>query len=161
MTSKKEEVMSFLCMVQANSEFIPNLAKETVHLRGLTQKHSRFNWSPECQREFARLKKLFPEDALLRFYDPSVPTSLFVDGHKSGLSAILSQGHSADTTNVVACASRATTPIERRYPQLDLEAQAVDFGLRRYRQYLVGAPAVIVYTDHKPLEAIFSSHRQG
>ena len=37
----KSELMSFLCMLQANSEFIPNLSKEIVHLRELTKKHIR------------------------------------------------------------------------------------------------------------------------
>lgn len=31
----KDEVVSFLCMVQSNSDFIPNLAQKTVHLHQL------------------------------------------------------------------------------------------------------------------------------
>ena len=51
--------------------------------------------------------------------------------------------------------------MEGRYPQLDLEALAVDYGLRRFRFYLVGAPEVKVVTDHKPLIAIFENIRRG
>ena len=61
----------------------------------------------------------------------------------------------------VACASRATTLVEQRYPQLDLEALAVDFGLRRFRYYCVGGPPVTVVTDHKPLIGVFGNTRQG
>ena len=49
-------------------------------------------------------------------------------GHHSGLGAILAQGNSAEHTVPVAIASRATSKAEDRYPQLDLEGMAVDFG---------------------------------
>lgn len=78
-----------------------------------------------------------------------------------GLCAILVQGGGPTTGQAVAVASRATSTTEKRYPQLDLEAVAVDFGLRRFRQYLIGNPAVKVHSDHKPLIAIFQNTRQG
>ena len=52
----KAELMSFLCMLQSSSEFIPHLSKETVHLRELTKKAVRFKWTEECQKEFTRHK---------------------------------------------------------------------------------------------------------
>lgn len=42
--------------------------------------------------------------------------------------------------------------MEYRYPQLDLEALVIDFGLRKYRQY-------IMITNHKPLVSIFANTR--
>ena len=157
----KSEVMSFLCMLQAQSEFIPNLSKETVHLRKLTNKSMRFKWTRQCQQEFLRLQGLLCESILLTYYDTELPTFVIVDAHRSGLSAILAQGESIQTAKMVSCASRATTPVERRYHQLDLEALAVDFGLRRFRQYLVGGPQATVVTDHKPLVSIFKETRRG
>ena len=157
----RSEVMSFLCMLQSNSEFIPNLSKETINLRELTKKNKRFQWTPKCQNEFDHLKELFCEEALLQYFDPEQPTYLFVDAHKSGLSAILAQGESPEKAHMITCASRATNPIERRYPQLDLEALSVDFALRRFRKYLVGGPKSILFTDHKPLISIFGNTRHG
>ena len=38
----------------------------------------------------------------------------------------------------------------------------VDFGLRRFRIYLVGAPDTItIVTDHQPLCPIFNKNRSG
>ena len=154
--------MSFLCMVQASLEFIPGLSQKTMALREMTKKNIRFKWSIECQAEFKALKKLLCEDALLTYFDPDLPTYILVDAHRTGLSAILAQGESADKARMVTCASRATTPVERNYPQIDLEALAVDFGLRRFRQYVAGDPKpVAVITDHKPLISIFRSTRRG
>ena len=132
-------------MLQSNAEFIPKLSQETTELRKLTKQSARFKWSSRCQQEFERLKGLLCEKALLSYFDTSVPTYVIVDAHRTGLSAILAQGESIDTAKLISCASRATTPVERRYNQLDLEALAIDFGLRRFRQYLVGGPECTIW----------------
>ena len=155
-----EEVVLFRCMVQSNSDFIPQLARKTVNLRQLTEKHARFHWSSACQAEFNELKNALREDAPLRYFDPSLKTYLFTDAHITGISAILAQGTDSTSTNPIAFASRATTPVKRRYAQLDLEALSTDndFALRRFRMYYVGGPPpqVTVLTDHKPLISIFA-----
>ena len=76
----------------------------------------------------------------MRHFDPELPTFISVDAHRSGLSAILQQGNSQEDAKPVLLASRATTSVEARYPQLDLEALAIDFALRRFRYYLIGGP---------------------
>ena len=70
----KEEVMSFLCMIQSNAEFIPNLAQSTVNLRELTKKNVRFRWSKECNQEINELKEAFIKDTLLRHFDTTKNT---------------------------------------------------------------------------------------
>ena len=157
----KDEVMSFLCMMQSYGEFIPNLSQRTHHLRSLTEKNKKFLWSSECQAEYEWLKQALCEDTLLHHFDISKKTAIFVDAHQTGLSAILTQESPQGTYIPISCASRSTTPIERRYPQLDLEALAVDFALRRFRTYLAGGPRADVFTDHKPLVSIFASSRKG
>ena len=127
-------------MLQSNADFIPHLSRETTNLRGLTKQAVRFKWTAACQKEFDRLRELLCESTLLSYYDTDLPTFVVVDAHRTGLSAILAQGESVESATIISCASRATTPTERRYHQLDLEALAVDFGLRRFRQYLVGGP---------------------
>ena len=148
-------------MVQSNKDFIPSIARDTCHLRQLTRKNKRFKWTKECQKEFEMLRNKFSEKMLLNHFDPNKETFIQVDAHISGLSAILMQGDTPEEAKPVACASRATTPIERRYPQLDLEALAIDFGLRRFRYYCVGGPTVTVITDHKPLLGVFGNTRCG
>ena len=75
---------------------------------------------------------------------------------------MLSQGTSISDTKPVAVASRSTNLAESKYPQLDLEAASVDFGLRRFREYLVGSPSIVkVVTDHKPLFPVFNGRRNG
>ena len=71
-----------------------------------------------------------------------------------GLGAILTQTH-GEETRPVAYASRTLTPVERRYLQTEREALAVVWGCERFHLYLYGTTFAI-YTDHKPLEIIYS-----
>ena len=98
----------------------------------------------------------------MRYFDCELDTFLFVDGYKIGLGAMLAQGKSIADAKPVAVASRSTSLAEMAYPQLDLEAASLDFGLRRFREYLVGSPTIIkLVTDHKPLVPVFNGRRNG
>ena len=55
----------------------------------------------------------------------------------------------------VAYASRALTPAETRYAQIEKELLAIVFACDRFDSYVYGRHLVNVETDHKPLEPIF------
>lgn len=157
----KSELISFLCMMQSNSNFIPNFAKRASVLRDL-QKEKKFVWEQKHQECFQQLVEAFSKEALLHYFDTSKNTYISVDAHRSGLGAILMQGNTIADIYPVAVASRTTSATEKRYPQIDLEALAVDFALRRFRNYTVGTPRkIIVLTDHKPLCNIFNGNKRG
>ena len=54
----------------------------------------------------------------------------------------------------IAYASRTLNEYEKRYGQIDKEALAIMFGLKRFHLYLYGRHFTI-QTNHKPLERIF------
>ena len=158
----KGELISFLCMMQSNAEFIPQFAKKSAVLRELTKGNVHFKWEQKHQECFEQLIGDFKEDTTLRYFDINKQTFLITDAHKTGFGAILAQGDELSSARAVAIASRCTSPTEKRYPQIDLEAVGVDYGLSRFRNYLVGSPDItVVVTDHKPLVAIFNGRRRG
>ena len=158
----KEELSSFLCMMQSVAEFIPSFSRKAAPLRELGKQKGRFKWESKHQKCFQQLLSEFRKDVLLRYYDMNLPIYIFTDAHKTGLGAILAQGESLETARPVAVASRSTTDAEQRYPQIDLEGLGIDYALYRFRQYLVGAPrTVTVVTDHMPLCSIFNGTRTG
>lgn len=158
----KSELVSFLCMMQSNADFIPNFAQKSAVLRQITKSQVRFNWQQKHQECFEDLIAAFRKEVLLEYFDMKKKTFVFTDAHITGLGAMLAQGDSIEDAKPVAFASRTTHGAESRYPQLDLEAMGLDFGLRRFRHYLVGSPQVItVVTDHKPLCPIFNGNREG
>jgi hypothetical protein len=87
-------------------------------------------------------------------FDPSAPTELRVGASPVGLGAILTETH-GDEPRPVAYASRTLTAVERRYFQTERETLAVVWGCERFHLYLHGT-TFDIYTDHKPLEIIYS-----
>lgn len=64
-------VRSFLGFRNFYQRFICNYAKIAQPLNKLTKKTKAFEWSPECQNAFNRLKKKFLEKPVLIMPDPT------------------------------------------------------------------------------------------
>ena len=79
-------------MMQSNADFIKGFSEKAFTLRKLTEKGKKFKWEEKHDRCFHDLIKSFREDILLRYFDPSLNSYIVVDGHISGLGAILTQG---------------------------------------------------------------------
>ena len=81
-----------------------------------------------------------------------------MDASPIGICAILMQIDKEGRKRTVQYASRALTPVEQRYSQTEREALAVVWACEHLHIYVMGS-AVTLYTDHKPLVAIFSNPR--
>ena len=92
------------------------------------------------QKAFDNILNNFKDSLLLSYFDILLPTYIFTDAHITGLGAILYQGENFENLKPVATASRCTNKAEENYAQIDLEAMAIDFALRRFRSCLVGSP---------------------
>ena len=85
---------------------------------------------------------------MLKFFDPQKKTVLQCDASMSSLGACLIQHE-----HPVAYASRALTPTETNYVQIEKELLAIVFGVERFEGYVYGR-MIFIDTDHKPLESI-------
>ena len=75
--------------------------------------------------------------------------TLQCDASQSGLGAALLQGGQP-----VAYASRALTPTETRYAQIEKELLAIVFACDHFEAYVYGRECAHVETDHQPLVSI-------
>ena len=64
-------VRSFLGLANQLSGFVPDFAHMTVNLRALTAKKNAFQWLPEHQEYFEKVKKLLTSDMVVTHFDPN------------------------------------------------------------------------------------------
>lgn len=138
-----------LCgMIQYLSRFMPNLASDLEPIRALTKKDCEWKWTADCDKALDAVKKKMTSTPVLAFFDPEKELVIQVDSSKDGLgAAILQDGRPLEY------ASRALTPAEKNWAQIEKETLSLVFGLERFDQYTYGRK-VRVQNDHKPLAAI-------
>ena len=92
----KSGVKSFLQMIQFYKSFLKPKDGRTYAdvmrpLRRLTNKSVRFKWDEDCQKSFNELKKLLTSDTVMAYYDPKLPTRVYVDESPVGVASTLAQ----------------------------------------------------------------------
>ena len=143
-----KEVQRFNGMVNYLARFIPNLSEKIEPLRRLTNKDAEWSWEKEQKEAFEKIKELVTSSQVLGYYSQSKPLYLQCDASQSGLGcALLQEGRP------ICYASRALTPAETKYAQIEKEMLAIVFGMRRFHTYTFGRHTIVL-SDHKPLEII-------
>ena len=139
------------------AHFLPELSTVLEPLYRLLRKDPRFVWSKVHDDAFSKVKILMQRSNFLCHYQADRPIRLTTDGSPVGIGAVLSHVY-GDEEKPIAFASRTLTPAEKNYSQLDREALAIIFAVRKFSQYLYGRQFHIV-TDHLPLVSIFSNKK--
>ena len=152
--SSVKDLQHALGMVQYLAPFIPRLSEKTSILRDLIKKDAPWRWDPEHEQAYSALKQEICSAVSLNYFDPNLETKVQVDASMKGLGAALIQLDTSGKERVIAFASKALTPTETRYANIEREMLAVVFGAERFHTYLYGCK-FLVESDHKPLENIF------
>ena len=148
-----QELRSFLGLVNYYGKFIANLATILHPLNALLQKDRQWRWSRECASAFQQAKDQLTSSRVLAHYDPALPIKLAADASAYGVGAVIAHVFADGTEHPIAFASRTLTSSERNYAQIEKEALALIFGVRKFHPYLYGRKFTLV-TDHKPLTSI-------
>ena len=86
-------------------------------------------------------------------YDEKRKLILACDASPYVVGAVISHVMDDGEEHPMAFASRTLTKSERNYSQIEKEALAIIFGVRKFHKYLYGR-LFHLYTDHKPLVTI-------
>ncbi|XP_045497525.1 uncharacterized protein K02A2.6-like [Colias croceus] len=144
---------TFLGMINYYQQFISNLASKLNPLYKLLQKDTKFIWNKECEQAFQELKnELCGERVLIPFHE-NLPVTLATDASPTGYGAVLSHIMPDKTERPIAFASRSLTKAEKGYSQLDKEAAALVWGLKKIFQYCYGRKILLI-VDNQPLARI-------
>lgn len=147
------QLKSFLGMVQYYAKFLPNLASQLGPLYQLLRKGTPWAWKTEQEDCFLAVKNMLVQDRILTHFNPDFPMTLSCDSSSYGLGAVLSHRLPDGSERPIAYASRSLTKTEEQYAQIEREALALFWGVRKFQLYLEGRPFVLI-TDHKPLKYI-------
>ena len=150
--TNKEELQSALGIINYYRRFIPNMSTLVAPLNNLLKRGVNWEWTKQCEEVYKQLKQMLVSSEVLVHYSPDKSLILEVDASPVGLGAVISHEFNG-TTQPIAYASRTLNAAERNYSQIEREALAIIFGLRKFHQYLYGRK-FILYTDHKPLTFI-------
>ena len=156
--TSKEQVRAFLGLVNYYGRFVNNLSTRLEPLNRLLRKNATFIWQDDQRRAFDDVKAAMTSAPVLAHYDQQLPLGVAADASSYGLGAVLFHIYSNGTERPIAYASRTLSPAEKNYAQLEREAVAIIFAVRRFQHYLLGRQFV-VYSDHKPLEALLGENR--
>ncbi|XP_064488330.1 uncharacterized protein K02A2.6-like [Ornithodoros turicata] len=151
------ELRSFLGMVQHYGKYLEGLADVCSPLNDLLKKGASWCWTSACVEAFESIKSMLASAKVLTHYVPTKEIFLAVDASSKGLGAVIYHRlHGVDRP--IAHASKTLTVAETKYAQIEREALAIIFGVKKFHQYLWGRKFVL-YTDHKPLTVIFGPSR--
>lgn len=151
-----DEVRSFLGTTGYYRRFINNYATISAPLVKLLRKNVRFQWGKAQEEAYLILKKALTSPPVLAYPDRDQVQILTTDASKNGISAILSQSPSGDSSGerVISYNSRTLRNAEVHYSTVHLEALAVVWGVSKYRHYLLGRK-FILRTDNSALTYVF------
>ena len=137
------------------AKFSPNLADKTRPLRDLLSKKNQWNWGEPQRKAFQEVKEALSCSPVLALFNPKKEI-VSSDASSYGMGAVLFQKQPEGEHKSVAYISRAMTPTEQRYAQIEKEALAITWACDRFADYLMGMKFHI-QTDHKPLVPLFST----
>ncbi|XP_058980999.1 uncharacterized protein K02A2.6-like [Musca domestica] len=151
----KDEVRSFLGLVNYYGRFIKNLSSIVYPLNRLLHKEVPFNFDAKCKWAFEEVKRQVGSEVVLTHYDPRKKLTLAVDASPTGVGAVLSHEFGDGTERPIQFASQTLNATQRRYSQVDKEAYAVIFGVKKFFQYVYGREFTLI-TDNKAISQIFA-----
>ncbi|KAJ0180587.1 hypothetical protein K1T71_003991 [Dendrolimus kikuchii] len=151
--SNVSELRSFLGLVMYYAKFVPNLSTILAPLYRLLQKDVKYEWDHLCDVAFNRIKDVLISSEVLAHYSPELPLILTTDASSVGVGAVISHVTS-EGERPIAYASRVLNSAEKSYSQIEKEALAIIYGVKKFHQYLYGRKFTL-RTDHKPLVTIF------
>ncbi|XP_011869480.1 PREDICTED: uncharacterized protein K02A2.6-like, partial [Vollenhovia emeryi] len=152
------ELRSFLGLINYYGRFIENLSDIVFPLNKLLQKNSTFNWTESCEKAFNNAKQAFLSEKCLAHFNPKLPLVLATDASSYGVGAVLSHTFPDGTEKVLQYASQTLSTTQRKYSQIDKEAYAIIFGIKKFHQFLYGNSFTLL-TDHRSLVQIFSPQK--
>ncbi|XP_058840923.1 uncharacterized protein K02A2.6-like [Topomyia yanbarensis] len=127
----KEEVRSFVGLINYYGRFFKNLSTVLYPLNNLLKKDVPFVWTKQCEESFRTVKLQMQSKDCLVHYSPELPLALAKDASPYGVGAVLSHLYPDGTERPIQFASQTLTSVQQGYMEVDKEAYAILFELNQ------------------------------
>ena len=124
----------------------------------LLKKDIKFNWSKECHTAFLKAKSILNSNLALTHFNPIQDIFVAGDASNYGIGGVLMHRYPDGTEKAVVHVSRSLNKAEQNYSQIEKEALALVFCVKKFHRYIHGR-SFTLYTDHQPLLAIFGAKK--
>lgn len=152
------ELKSFLGLLNYYHRYFKDFSEILEPLHKLLRKGEKWEWTHKQIKAFEHAKSILSENSILVHYDPSKPIQLACDASPFGLGAVLSHIMPDGTEQPISYTSRTLSKAERNYSQIEKEALAIIYAVKKFHQYLYGRKFILL-TDHKPLLGLLAENK--
>ena len=153
------ELQSFVGLITYYDKFLPHLSSVLEPLHKLLRKNEPWHWGKAEEKALEEVKSMLQSAPVLVHYDPQQPLLLSVDSSSFGIGCVLSHVDGDGVDRPIAFKSRKLSSAEKNYSQLDKEALAIHWGVKKFHKYVYGR-SFVINTDHKPLLALLGEAKQ-
>ena len=131
------EIRQFLGLCGYYRRYVQDYAKHAAPLTELTKNDVVYEWNEQRQGAFNFLKQALTNAPILAMSQDEGLFVLDVDASDLAVGAVLQQ-EQGEMLRVIGYSSRTFNTCEKKYCITRKELAAVVFGLKQYRQYLLG-----------------------
>ena len=132
------EVLSFLRMVNHVSKFADHLASKTKPLRELLKKKNTWVWGEPQDQAFTEIKEVQTTAPIFALYEPNRETKVNVDALSYGIGGVVTQQQDNGDWKPISYVSRALSPVECWYSQVEKECLAFVWACERSSDLIWG-----------------------
>ncbi|EGT42489.1 hypothetical protein CAEBREN_28442 [Caenorhabditis brenneri] len=154
----QKQLGSFLGAITFYSRFVKNISELRGPLDHLMRKDSTWKWTETEQAAFEVLKDAVAKNTMLSHFHADWPIIIAADASQYGIGGVLSHITPEGVETPIAHFARTLTDTEQRYSQIEKEGLALIYTVTKCHKFVYGRKFRL-QTDHRPLLAIFGSHR--
>ena len=144
-----KQVHAFLGLVCYYRKFIKKFAKIAKLLTLLTRQQVKFEWTPEHQEAFMKLKDSIIQTPILCYPNPSKRYVVYTDASDDACRPQLTQEHDG-MEFPIAFLSHTFLETQRKWSTTEQDTCRVYYAITKWNYYLQGTD-IIVRNDHRPL----------
>ena len=156
--SDVNSLRTFLGVVSYHGSFLPSLHQIKAPLNKPLTKDTKWSWPIDCQKSLEKIKSLIKSGLLLTHFDPNKKIVVVADASNHCFGAVISHTFTDGTEKAIMHAARSLTSAERNYSQVEKEALALIFAVKKIHKMIFGRHFTLL-TDQKPLLSIFGSKK--